>query len=92
MIFCYSSPNRLRYGGVLLYTLKHALINYHILKKNLGKYEKYKEEILSAVKLLLRPVGIIGFPKDILSGALHLQLLIKDCYPEHIRSILKTQK
>ena len=43
MIFCYSSPNRLRYGGVLLYTLKHALINYHILKKNLGKYEKYKE-------------------------------------------------
>ena len=32
------------------------------------KYEKYKEEILSAVKLLLRPVGIIGFPKDILSS------------------------
>ena len=43
MIFCYSSPNRLRYGGVLLYTLKHALIKYYILKKNLGKYEKYKE-------------------------------------------------
>lgn len=51
-----------------------------------------KKKILSAVKLLLRPVGITVFPKDILSGAHHLQLLIKDCYPEHIRSILKTQK
>ena len=51
-----------------------------------------KKKILSAVKLLLRPVGIIVFPKDILSGALHLQLPIKYCYPEHKRNILETQK
>ena len=43
MVFCYNSPNRQRYGGVLLCILKHALIKYYILKKNLGKNEKYKE-------------------------------------------------